>query len=98
MTVLDDQITALRFPLTEYYERVKKKGGITKAKTETLLRRLAQTATKDSIRLRACELLLLIEGKLKQGQMSESGTVSDLAELIAANPAENAGKAESERE
>lgn len=41
------------------------------ARTETLLRRLAQTATSEKIKLRAIELLLMTEGKLKQSQLSD---------------------------
>ena len=40
------------------------KKGRTTAKTENLLRRLAATAKKDTVRLRAIELLLMLEGKL----------------------------------
>jgi hypothetical protein len=40
----------------------------TRAKPETLLRRLAQTAKHDTVRLRAIELLLYLEGKLTLAQ------------------------------
>jgi hypothetical protein len=38
-------------------------------KTETLLRYLGRDSKSDKIKLRACELLLILEGKLKQQEL-----------------------------
>ena len=48
------------------------KKGQTVARPETLLRRLASTAKSDAIRLRAIELILFLEGRLKLSERSET--------------------------
>jgi hypothetical protein len=68
------------------------KKGRTTAKTENLLRRLAATAKKDTVRLRAIELLLMLEGKLSLNpspKPSKDKEVNALTNLIHSQPSQS---------
>lgn len=63
-----------------------------KASTETLLRRLASTAKRDTVRLRAIELLLLIEGKVKPTEISKPSKnkrINTLDDLVSTQTVED---------
>lgn len=67
-------------------EHTKPQRGIN-IKTETLLRYLGRDSKSDKIKLRACELLLILEGKLKQQELpayKDSTLTKSLAHLTKA--------------
>lgn len=59
-----------------------------KAKPETMLRRLANDSKCPAkIRLRAIELIMVIEGSLRPEQVSQSDEVTSLAGMVRKEPA-----------
>lgn len=69
-----------------------------RASTVTLLRRLASTAKKDDVKLRAIELLLFLEGKVSQQQVTspskakEANGLNGLISLQAVDSTPNANE------